>query len=189
MISINTVILDRFAHDVDRAYSLMLEELAKLLRNMDLTAELRLGTAASVRLTIVEELDLATHDDRYKRALKIIGRCGGRVGAATRRARTAIALEHLDRLAASGHALTATTANNITKQAGGTGLGRLARAKYGNPGIAGNRGDHQRDQGGPGSLQGDIIANTVGFGCAMVESMVRPGRGRITVFDRLTEYK
>ncbi|WP_304526889.1 hypothetical protein [Halomonas sp. I5-271120] len=129
------LVMDTYARAVGDAYSLMLEEFLALQGRHNCTIQPRLTPSGGIGLERGSEVVRVVAEAGITPS-QIIGRCGGRVGAAGRRARTSIALAHLDELQELGHDLTATTANRIVMEASGHGIARAARAKYSTPGRA-----------------------------------------------------
>lgn len=121
------VIFDRYAHDLGYAYNQMLKELAELLLRKKIYPDATLTHTGGIRLVPYGDLldkESAVYDD----VVAITGRCGGRCGAAMKRAKTRLVvteaekLRHLD--------MTGEVLSTLAKATIGRGVNRSARAQF-----------------------------------------------------------
>lgn len=121
------VIFDRYAHDLGYAYNQMLKELAELLLREKIYPDATLTHTGGIRLVPCGDL-LDKKSAVFEDVVAITGRCGGRCGAAMKRAKTRLVvaeaekLRHLD--------MTGEVLSTLAKATIGRSVNRAARARF-----------------------------------------------------------
>jgi hypothetical protein len=107
---------------------LLLQDLTEFLLDKKITADLSITDKGSISVLPYEDISQAD-----KKSVAILtGRCGGRCGAASKRAKTVLVLNAIESLKDCD--LTGETANKIAKMIIGRGINRADRAKFATPG-------------------------------------------------------
>ena len=126
-------IVDEYAVAIGIAYNQMYYELKKFLTGEVVRPfDFELTCSGSIR--IIPFKDISSKDLRFNRIRQILGRCGGRCGAAAKRAKTTAIVRYMLCNMNADTDMTGEVANRFSKNVLGRGINRGDRSKFATPG-------------------------------------------------------
>ena len=124
-------IFNRYSYDLGYAYNQMLKELAELLLRQKIYPDVAITATGGIKLVPIK--DASTEEKNlFSDVVMITGRCGGRCGAAMKRAKTRLVVQEAEKLKHLD--MTGETLSTLARATIGRSVNRADRSRFATPG-------------------------------------------------------